>query len=228
MNLHIGLTEKGSKEAEKLDRPSAAAINIHASNSVVQLAGSNNVQTAQLSNVYQSQIISILDQIEHEIPRLGLESAKREQAIGILATQHHSIAPVGFDPVSRFDRDQRRRHHRTGVTKPGQEPMKAIAARPRFVAEPQPLPSSLKSLDHLAQHIGAIGKGAQLPNLSRTTSIGHRNGNRRLVHIQPNVADRMHLARLPCMRLCAGSPAQPSFLACRETGRSSALREHTV
>ena len=62
----------------------------------------------------------------------------------------------------------RRRHHRTGVTKPGQEPMKAIAARPRFVAEPQPLPSSLKSLDHLAQHIGAIGKGAQLPNLSRT------------------------------------------------------------
>ena len=103
--------------------------------------------------------------------------------------QHHSIAPVGFDPVSRFNRDQRRRHHRTGVTKPGQEPMKAIAARPRFVAEPQPLPSSLKSLDHLAQHIGAIGKGAQLPNLSRTTSIGHRNGNRRLVHIQPNVAD---------------------------------------
>src|SRR5271165_4525722 len=66
------------------------------------------------------------------------------------------------------------------------------------------------------------------PNLSRTTSIGHRNGNRRLVHIQPNEADRMHLARLPCMRLCADSPAQPSFLACRETGRFSALREHTV
>ena len=91
MNLHIGLTEKGSKEAEKLDRPSAAAINIHASNSVVQLAGSNNVQTAQLSNVYQSQIISILDQIEHEIPRLGLESAKREQAIGILATLRKAL-----------------------------------------------------------------------------------------------------------------------------------------
>ena len=89
MNLHIGLTEKGSKEAEKLDRPSAAAINIHASHSVVQTRGSNNVQTA--SNVYQSQIISILDQIEHEIPRLGLESAKREQAIGILATLRKAL-----------------------------------------------------------------------------------------------------------------------------------------
>ena len=43
-------------------------------------------------------------------------------------------------------------------------------------------PSALKSLDHLAQHVGAIGKGAQLPNLSRTTSIGHCNGNRRLVY----------------------------------------------
>ena len=78
------------------------------------------------------------------------------------------------------------------------------------------------------QHISATGEGAQLPNLSRTTSIGHRNGNRRLVNIQPNVAYRMRLARLPCMRLCAGSPAQPSFLACRETGRFSVPREHTV
>ena len=37
----------------------------------------------------------------------------------------------------------------------------------------------------------------------------------------------MHLARLPCTIFRAVSPAQPSFLACRETGRSSALREHT-
>jgi hypothetical protein len=90
--------------------------------------------------------------------------------------QQHSIAPVGLDPVSRFDRDQRRRHHRTGVTKPGQEPMQAIAAGARFVAEPQLPPSALKALDHLAQHIGAIDEGAQLPNFPRTTSIGHRNG----------------------------------------------------
>jgi len=114
------------------------------------------------------------------------------------------------------------------VPKPGQEPMQAIAAGTGFIAEPQLPPSSLKALDQLAKHIGAIGEGAQLPNLSRTISIGHRNDNRRFVHIQSDVADSLHLARLPCMRLCAGSPAQPAFLACRETGRFSALREHTV
>ena len=99
---------------------------------------------------------------------------------------------------------------------------------PRFVAEPQLPPSSLKALDHLAQHIGAIGESAQLPDPSRTASIGHRNSNRRLVNIQSNVANRMHLTHVPCIRLCAGSPAQPSFLACRETVRFTVPREHTV
>jgi len=80
MNLHICLTEKGRKETEKLDRPSAAAINIRAGHSVVQLGGS-----------YQSEIISILDQIEHDLPRLGLEGAKREQAIGILVTLRKAL-----------------------------------------------------------------------------------------------------------------------------------------
>jgi hypothetical protein len=142
--------------------------------------------------------------------------------------QRHGIAPVRFDPVSRFDRDQRRRHHHAGVPKPSQESMQAVAARSRFVAESQLTPSSLKSLDHFAQDIGTIGENAQLADLTRPTPVNRRNGNRCLVHIQPDVGDRIHLARLPCMRLCAGSPAQSSFLACRETGRFSVLREHTV
>ena len=44
------------------------------------------------------------------------------------------------------------------------------------------------------QHIRAIGKGAQLPNLPRTTTLGHRHRDRRLVHIQSNVRDRLHSA----------------------------------
>jgi hypothetical protein len=44
-----------------------------------------------------------------------------EFAGAVQPRQHYSIAPVRFDPVSRFHRDQRRHHHRTGVTKPGQE-----------------------------------------------------------------------------------------------------------
>jgi hypothetical protein len=33
----------------------------------------------------------------------------------------------------------------------------------------------------------------------------------------------IHLARLPCMRRCACLPGQSSYLACRETGRLSAM-----
>jgi hypothetical protein len=33
--------------------------------------------------------------------------------------QHHSIAPVRFDPIPRFDWDQRRRNNRAGVPEPG-------------------------------------------------------------------------------------------------------------
>jgi hypothetical protein len=32
--------------------------------------------------------------------------------------QHHSIAPVRFDPIPRFDWDQRRRNNRAGVPEP--------------------------------------------------------------------------------------------------------------
>ena len=78
---------------------------------------------------------------------------------------------------------------------------------------------SISSLDRLAPCIRAIGERAQLPYLSRTTSLGDCNSDCRLVHIQSNVRDKIHLACLPCMRLCAGLPAQPSYLARRETGR---------
>jgi hypothetical protein len=67
---------------------------------------------------------------------------------------------------------------------------------------------------------GAQVVNPQLPYLARTSSLGYRNSNCRLVHIESNVRDRTHLARLPCMRLRAGLPAQSSYLACRETGRS--------
>jgi hypothetical protein len=42
-------------------------------------------------------------------------------------------------------------------------------------------------------------------------------GHRRLVHIQSDVCDIVHSARPPCMRLCAGHPAQPSAL-CMPSG----------
>ena len=52
-----------------------------------------------------------------------------------------------------------------------------------------------KPLDHLADNVGSIGKNTQLPNLARPTLIRNGNGDGCLVHIESNVADRIHLAR---------------------------------
>jgi hypothetical protein len=41
-----------------------------------------------------------------------------ELAGAVQPRQHYSIAPVRIDPISRFDRDQRRRNHRAAVPKP--------------------------------------------------------------------------------------------------------------
>jgi hypothetical protein len=42
-----------------------------------------------------------------------------ELAGAVKPRQHHSIAPVRFDSIPRFDRDQRRRNHRARVPKSG-------------------------------------------------------------------------------------------------------------
>jgi hypothetical protein len=41
-----------------------------------------------------------------------------ELASPVKPRQHHSIAPVRFDPIPRFDWDQRRRNNRAGVAEP--------------------------------------------------------------------------------------------------------------
>src|ERR1700753_3836987 len=97
--------------------------------------------------------------------------------------------------------------------------MQAITAGASFVADPHLPPCSmLKPLDHLAHNVGSIGKNAQLPNLTRTNSIGHGDGDRRLVHIESNVGDRTHLARLQGLSLCAGLPPHPSNLVMSRDG----------
>jgi hypothetical protein len=45
-------------------------------------------------------------------PNLG------ELAGAVKPRQYHSIAPVRFDPIPRFDRDQGGRNYRAGVPKP--------------------------------------------------------------------------------------------------------------
>jgi hypothetical protein len=47
-----------------------------------------------------------------------LASLTQEGRGAVKPRQHHSIAPIRFDPISGFDGDQRRRNHCAGVAEP--------------------------------------------------------------------------------------------------------------
>ena len=65
--------------------------------------------------------------------------------------------------------------------------------------------------------LGITSIDPDLPHLAASTTLGKRDRDGRLVHIQPNIGDSVHQARLPCMRLCTGHPAQPS-ISCMSRG----------
>ena len=58
----------------------------------------------------------------------------------------------------------------------------------------------------------------ELPDLPAATALGYRHAHRRLVHVQSDKGDIVHQARLPCVRLCTGHPAQPSTTVHDEDG----------
>jgi hypothetical protein len=81
---HIRLTDTGCNEANRLNQPEQHALVINASYSIVQLAGAHSSQTAQL-DANHSQITTVLDKIEGELPHLELDPSKRDEAVGIVA-----------------------------------------------------------------------------------------------------------------------------------------------
>jgi hypothetical protein len=92
---NIGLNQEGQEEAARLGslpmhEPSQPATIIHANYSIVQVAGAHSSQTANLS-IDQSQITTLLDQIERELPQLELETGKRDEAIGILGALREAL-----------------------------------------------------------------------------------------------------------------------------------------
>jgi hypothetical protein len=89
----IGLNTSGQFEAERLgplvamrdlprEHPSAVIVG-SASNSIIQVAGSQSNQNATLS-VQQSQILELLNQIERTLPSLALPPEKQREAADVL------------------------------------------------------------------------------------------------------------------------------------------------
>src|SRR5207342_1476829 len=80
---------------------------------------------------------------------------------------------------------------------------------------------------HLVQDLGTVLENPELSYVAPSTTLRYRNTYRRLVHVQSDKNDIVHQARPPCMRLCAGHPAQPSTVCMPRTGRRS-LSGHRV
>src|SRR6516165_2767745 len=103
----------------------------------------------------------------------------------------------------------------------------AVFAGASLVAKADPVVLIAQPGRQLAQNLGPV---LEMPSwqispprpLSETATR-----HRRLVHIQPNIRDRVHPARLPCMRLCAGQPGTTLDILHAEVDRRS-LSEHKV
>lgn len=86
----IGLSDLGQAEAERLGpavlmrepSPSGTVV-VNASYSVVQIAGHNSTLTANYS-LKHSEIASVLEEIEQELPRLSLSPAAVNEAKGLI------------------------------------------------------------------------------------------------------------------------------------------------
>jgi hypothetical protein len=94
---NIGLSSEGQDEAVRLGsgipmrEPSQTPMVIHANYSVVQVAGANSTQSAQLA-VDQSQITNVMEQIEKELPTLNLEPHERQEAKDLLGSLRKEIS----------------------------------------------------------------------------------------------------------------------------------------
>src|SRR5215472_5509051 len=92
----------------------------------------------------------------------------------------------------------------------GQQAVQPVSAGASLVAEADPAVLIAQPSRQLTQNLGPVLKNAELADLAASAALGNRHRHRRLVHIQSNVRDRVHPARLPCMRLCAGHLTHPS------------------
>jgi hypothetical protein len=58
-----------------------------------------------------------------------------------------------------------------------------------------------------------------MAHLTIASALRDRNGNSRSAHIESDKNGRVHMARLPCLRLCAVIRLNPRIVACQEAGR---------
>src|SRR6266566_2149590 len=79
--------------------------------------------------------------------------------------------------------------------------MQPITAWAGLIAEAQATPRFAQPRRQLRQNLGTVLENPELADLAAAATLRNRHSDRRLVHIQPDISDSIHQARLPCMRL---------------------------
>ncbi|MCP1838328.1 hypothetical protein ACVIHI_000302 [Bradyrhizobium sp. USDA 4524] len=118
---------------------------------------------------------------------------------------HRRVAPVGFIPIPAFIGIG---GHHDAVVPPVPSVVDAGHIRRDRLRSKTYLPVILaKLLRQLVDLIGAIGDALQVTNFPAAHPFGHRNRNRRLVHIQPT---KMLSFIRPAAHACGSAPDHPA------------------
>jgi hypothetical protein len=102
----VGLNQRGQEEAVRLGTTTAMhesaqpSITIQAHYSIVQIAGPNSTQNAQLS-IDQSKVSQLIDEIERELPSLSLQKAERSEAAELLTHLRKLVTEKVLDAATR-------------------------------------------------------------------------------------------------------------------------------
>ena len=150
------------------------------------------------------------DQIAHGF-MIGVRHPDRRQLSGPMKTgEHGRVTTICLHPIARLRGDQRRRHHVAPMAEACELAINAIAARSGLITKRQRLAGTPKTAAELAGATRFIGNLAKVFHRSRAPALRHRDRDPFFVNIQANKSGSMG-ARLLCVRLCAGYPAQPSY-----------------
>ena len=133
--------------------------------------------------------------------------------------QRHRISAIGLDPVARAFRDQRRRHHDTGVTKRHELAIEPVAGGPGLVTEMQLVVLTGELRDQLSHCFRRVGDLPQIPHLAVPPPFRHRHGVLELRAIERNESFPISVHRsFLCAKAGSARPSNPRANSHSRTG----------
>jgi hypothetical protein len=163
---------------------------------------------------------------------LRLRHPDRRQLAGpVQPGQRRRVPPVDLDPLARPARNETWGNHHTVVATVPELPVDPVAAGSGLVGKAQ-RPTATDEPEHqLVERCRIVRELPHEPHLAIAASLRHTNGDRRLVHVQPDKSDSLSRGLSPVLRQGTGpSGATLAIPAQFEAGhprlrRTSGLRE---